>query len=318
MEQTLKQTVAYLKTVNKVAILCHQSPDGDTLGCGFALWHALRQMGKQGKVFCSDPIGNKFSHLFTSYTEEAFTPETVICVDVADRKLLGNLSEQFPIVHFNIDHHPSNTFFAQKTYLEADAGSACEAMYRIFTEMDLVFTKEMANCLFTGLITDTGCFRFSSTRPFAHIMAADLMEKGADSTYLCRHFFGTKSKALLRLEALVMDTLTYHFKEKVALISVTTDMLKQSGATQDDYDVIASIPAQIEGVKIGITIKQREKNLFKLSVRTHDEYMANDICKRLGGGGHFRAAGCSIEGDLEKAKATILAVVENYIKEIDK
>lgn len=315
MKLNLTQVANQLLQSENVAILCHVSPDGDTLGSGFALWHALKQLGKQANVYCADPISQKYEYMTKHYQHETFLVKTVVSVDVADNKLLGGLIDQFPTVDLAIDHHPSNTMFAKETYLNEEAGANCENMFEILQEMGVNITREIADCLFTGIITDTGCFRFSNTRALTHTIAATLMEKGAQSAFLCRLFFGTKSKSVMALEQEVLKTLEYHFNGAFCLIAVTNEMLQQTGATQEDYDFISSIPPRIEGIKIGVTIKEKETNIYKLSVRTHDQYEANEICALLGGGGHKRAAGCTIEGSLGQVKELVLNTVQRYMNE---
>lgn len=317
MELNLKQTAEFILNARNVAVLCHASPDGDTLGSGFALWHILKNLGKKANVYCADKISEKYEYMTKHYTEDNFEVQTVISVDVADEKLLGNLSARFPKVDLAIDHHPSNTMFGERVYLNPDAGANCENMAEIFALMGVEITPQIADCLFTGIITDTGCFRFTNTRAQTHKTAAFLMEKGAQSAFLCRLFFGTKSKSVMALEQEVLKGLEYHFNGEYCVIAVTHQMLRQTGATQEDYDVISSIPPRIEGVKIGVTIKQKEKDIYKISVRTTDDkYSANELCGILGGGGHKRAAGCTVQGNLQEVKDTLLQTAKRYMEAV--
>lgn len=314
MKLTIEQAADRLKQAENILILCHQSPDGDTMGSAFAMYHALTQLGKRSRVECADSLPEKFSFLFEGYCEEEFEPGFVLAVDVADEKLLGaGIREKYPEVDLCIDHHPSNTAYAEELLLEADSAATAEIIPYVIRELGAVITPRMANCIYTGIATDTGCFKFSNTMPRSHRMAAAMMELGADVAFINELVFDTKTKNKLAFEKCALDALEYYFEDRCALIPVTIGMMERCGVTYEEIDDIASIPRQIEGVEVGITLKQRDENGYKISLRTKASCDASAICRRLGGGGHARAAGCAVDGTLEEVKQKILAAVSGFL-----
>ena len=312
---TIVEAVEILKANNNYLILTHAHPDGDTLGSGFGLCSALRSLGKKANVFCSDEIPKKFEFL-TAEGNQDFYPETVVSVDIADPKLLGNLSERYADkVLLNIDHHGTNVGFAENLYLEAHSASACECVYQIIKELGIEITPFMASCIYTGMATDTGCFKFSNTTPRTHIFSAELMLAGADFDEINRVMFEVKTKNRLEMERRVLDGIEYIADGRCAFITFTQKMIKETGCDSSDMDGITALSRQIEGVQIGVTVREKSDGRWKVSLRTYEPYDASAICRVFGGGGHIRAAGCefgcSLEETKEQLKTEILKVLES-------
>ncbi len=311
---TLAEVCDFLKSHNNYTVLTHASPDGDTLGSGWALVYILRQMGKQANLLCPDPIAQKYAYL--ALPPQSFEEQTVVAVDVADYKLLGGLKEEYAQkVQLCIDHHVSNVRYAESLYLEAEAAAACECVYKIANRLQVEWSPWLASALYTGISTDTGCFRFSNTTGATLRIAADLLEKGADTQRINRVMFETKSRAHIEMECMALEAMEFVFEGKCAFLLVTTQMLERSGCDESDMDGISAIPRTVEGVLVGVTLRQKGPDLYKASVRTHAPIDAQAICKRLGGGGHIRAAGCQLRGDAQAVKAKLLAAVKNQLEE---
>ncbi len=298
----------FLETCDNVTILTHKSPDGDTLGAGFALCRALRNMGKKANVKNSDELPARYEFLYEWYEPMNFDEKTVIAVDIADTKLLGSNLEEYAEekkIDLCIDHHISNVYYAKYTYVNASASAACQIIYELFRYMDVKFDKIIAKCLYTGIATDTGCFKYENTTAAAHIAVSELMKYNIDYANINRQMFDVKSKARLSVERAITDKMEFWCDDRCAVIVVTTEMMEKSGIEPAEFEGLASIPLQVEGVDIGITIKQRHEKVFKLSVRTTEKIDASEFCHGFGGGGHIRAAGCEIEGTLDEVKAVV-------------
>ncbi len=303
----------FLKTHDSYNILTHAYPDGDTLGSGFALCLALRQLGKKARVITTN-IPSKFVYLANTVEEQEFEAETIVSTDVAADSLLGaNMSEYLGKVDLCIDHHGSNTFNAKEKYVDKNAAANCEIIYKLLVEMGVEITKPIADCLYTGISTDTGCFRYTNTTAETMRVAANLMDCGCDTAYINKAMFETKSKEKIQLEHAVYDTIKYCANGKCAIICTTLDMLKKLDVGDDEMEGLASIPRQIEGVLIGITMREKEGGFFKISVRTNENINASDFCAQFGGGGHPAAAGCSIEGDLKTVRGQLVEAVEAFL-----
>ena len=313
MKIDFNEAVSLLKEKDNILILTHRNPDGDTLGSGFALLRALKDMGKRARLINADPIPKKFSFLYDGIVEEDFTEEFVVSVDVAERKLLGeSFTEKYgERVNLAIDHHETSRLFAEKTYCESDSASCCEIVYLLIKAMGTPITKEIADCIYTGCSTDTGCFKYSNVTPRTHRIAAELIEAGADHSRINVRMFETKAMGDFMLQKMCLDTLEIFGEGKVAVISVTKDMLAQCGVDKSALDAIKPITRQIEGVEIGITLKEENDGKIGISVRTGESYDASAICAHFGGGGHMRAAGCEVKGTIEEAQEKI----KKYITE---
>lgn len=314
MEVDNKRVIAFLSEADKVLILTHKSPDGDTLGCGTALCRFFQDRGKLARVENSDPVPKKYEFLFEGVDSPEFVPEYIVAVDVADPKLLGEkLSVYKDKVDLCIDHHPSNLHYAKETLLCATDGAAALTLYRVFKEMGAEITPAIATCLYTGLSTDTGCFRYASTTAEAYRAGADLIDLGADNGDINIRMFETKPLSYFRILSEVMSGMRMYCNNQVSVLKVTRAMMERTGATDDALDAIAPMSRQIAGVKLGITMKQTKEGLYKFSLRTHEPLDASALAQLIGGGGHARAAGSGI---LEEEEAALRVVLEAAAKEL--
>lgn len=315
MRVTLKECAEIISKYNSFLILTHSSPDGDTLGSAFALKRALLKIGKQSQVVCNDEIPQKYSFLWDGITNESVDFEAVIAVDVADRKLLGEKidSEYGDRIVLSIDHHLSHRDYAENTFL-CDKASNAENIYSLINEMQIPIDENVATCIYCGMATDTGCFLFTNTTAETHKTAALLMEKGADFALVNRKMFETKTMSYLKLEQMALSTVELHFGGKCALMQITQEMFRESHSNDGECDGIASLPRKIEGVMIGITIREKENGNYKVSIRTVEPYDAAKLCAHFGGGGHNRAAGCEFECSLEETKSALLKLIGEKIE----
>ncbi len=305
----------FLKANDNYIIVTHAHADGDTLGSGFALMAALQQAGKKAKVVNEAELEPKFSYMLSPNDEVSDENAVVVAVDIASPELMGRLRPIYgDRVSLCIDHHPSNLLFAEKTFLNAERASNCENVYEVIKKMGVSVTPYIASCLFTGISTDTGCFRYSNTGAETHAAAAELLAKGADGAKINKLMFESKKREYYELERLCLENMKFLFGGKVALITITNEMYKATGTDDTFAEAITSIPRQIEGVLIGVTVKQRDDRSFKASFRTEEPYDAGAICALFGGGGHKRAAGCTIKGTAEEVVNTVVSTLEKVIK----
>ena len=314
-EQMLEALAKKIKSCRNVTVLTHYHPDGDTIGAGFGLCYYLRSVGVLANVKNSEEFPAKFAYLFKDYKDQDFEEEAVISVDVADPKLLGPALEGYADkVDICIDHHASNRLFAKESFVDGGCCSACLIIYELLKTLKAKITPLMADCLYTGISTDTGCFMYESTSPEAHRAAADLIELGANASAINRSMFQIKSRGRIFAEQKMIGTMKFADSGSIALIAITNDIIDNFGVDRADLDGFAAIPLTVEGVRIGITLKQQpeDEKLFKVSIRTLDAD-ASAIAQNFGGGGHIRAAGCSISGELDEVAEKIIAVAEKYL-----
>lgn len=317
-ELNLSELCGYLKEHDDYIILTHISPDGDTLGSAYALAIGLLSVGKRAFVVCNDEIPQKYDYFVKAADLKSFDYKTIIAVDVADAKLLGSLYEKYSDkIELNIDHHISNTRYAKNLYLDSNASATAECIYDVLTALGVEITTVIANALYTGIATDTGCFKYSNVTPKTHLIAAELYKYGIDAAEINRIMFDTKSRNRLALEKMVLETAEFLFDSRCLMLTVTSEMQEKSGCEQSDLEGVAAISRSVEGVLCGVSIKQSEPNVYKISLRTYPPLDASYICGMLGGGGHKAAAGCTLEGSLEDVKKQIISAVGRAFTEYD-
>ena len=310
MDITIQQAADRLLEHDFITILCHRSPDGDTLGSGYALYHGLRGLGKYCRLRCADPAPPNMVQFLGSTGEEAETEAYVVAVDIADAALLGSLEAAYSgRVDLAIDHHPSNSRYGKETCLDQGASATAQVIAHLLDCMGVTLTPVIASCLYLGLATDTGCFRYSNTTPDALRIVARLLESGINAAKMNRVLFETKTKSRLAVECQVLQTMEYFHEGRCAVITVPLSTVAQFGAAEHELDGISSLPRQIQGVWVGITIREQESGCCRVSVRTNSEMNASALCAAFGGGGHVRAAGCTICAGIDQAKAMLVAEV---------
>lgn len=310
MGVTLKDIALKLKNSDNIYILSHQNPDGDTMGSAFALHYALKQLGKNSKILCTDDVPKKFEYFKEDYEDIDFNPELIVTVDIAAPQLLGIKLEQYKDkIDICIDHHRTNSIQATLKYVDIEAAATCEIMYELLVELGIKFTKLIADCVYTGICTDTGCFKFSNVTSKTFKTAGDLVDLGCNYADINRYLFDTKSRGRIEMEKQVLENMEFYCNNKVALIVISQEMLKKTGVDSAEIDGISAMPRQIEGVQIGITMREREEGGYKVSLRTNEPIDASMICQNLGGGGHIRAAGCLINRELKEAKERLLGQI---------
>ncbi len=314
----LGQTARFLKKHDNYVILTHASPDGDTLGAAYALYYGLKEIGKEAEVLCPEVIPSKYDYFARETDHISGDDITVVAVDVADKSLLGSLKEEFGNrVDLTIDHHISNTMYASNLYLDSDAAATCEIIYELLLKMRVDVNDITAKALYTGIATDTGCFKYSCVTAKTHLIAADLYEFELDAARINKLMFDTKSRKLVELEKMVLENAEYHFDGKCMILSVTADMQEKTGCSGTELEGIAVLSRSVEGVVAGVTLKQTGDNEFKASLRTYPPLNASAICKQLGGGGHNAAAGATVNGSLEDVKEKVLTCVKEALEETD-
>lgn len=313
-ELTVNETANLLSLHNNYVILTHKRPDGDTLGCGAALCSALRRVGKRAVLLRNGGATEKFVPFIERfYTRRGFqiTNEYIITVDVASLNMLGDRL-QFD-VDLAIDHHGSNTRFANNLLLDSDASACGQIILKVIKELCGSVTKEEADLLYIALSTDTGCFQYGNTNADSFRAAAELCELNADVAGLNHLFFRTFSKNRTALEGAVMSSLRSFADGRITIAVITKNMVSEAGAGDDDMDDLASLPGRVAGTLVSVTVKENDRGFSKLSLRSTGEVNVSDICAKFGGGGHAMAAGCEMELAPEEAAEAIRKAIEEML-----
>ncbi|MDR3314804.1 MAG: DHH family phosphoesterase [Oscillospiraceae bacterium] len=316
----VRQAAERLQTAPALRILVHSHPDGDTLGCAFALARAMHWLGKDVCVLSEDPIPEMFAFMAAGLPQREREYGLLVCVDVADEHLLGKRQvERFGgRIALNLDHHATNPLFAAETCVDPAAAAAAELVCDVIDTLGVPLDTAMASCLYAGISTDTGCFRYSNTTARSHRCAARFMELGTPAAELDRAFFETKTKTCAALERMAFEGLRFYCGDRVAMIVVTQAMFRKSGSNEEEFIKLVPQTRQIEGVLVGVSIREREDGSFKISLRSHAPVDAAEICARMGGGGHARAAGCASEKPLGATVEEIVGYIDEALQGVGK
>jgi len=313
---TPSDTAAWLKERDRFLIISHKRPDGDTLGSAGALAQGLREIGKTAYILHNPEITPRYERFVEQYqAPDKFTPGYIITVDTASTSLFTENAKRYAdSISLCIDHHESNSMYAEHTCLYAEIATCGEIVYEVLMEMSGRVSHAAAERLYVALSTDTGCFVFGNTTANTLYVASLLIKAGVRNNEINKVLFRTKSQGRIGIEGLLLSGLEFSFNGKVAIASITKKMIEAKGANEDDMDDIASIPGVVEGVCIGITIREMSSpNDCKISVRSRSPYDAQAICAHFGGGGHKLAAGFTIEKSIEEIKEEILNVIKTMI-----
>ena len=317
---TVSETAALLRSFDRVLILTHIRPDGDTVGCAAGLCAALRAMGKTAYLLPNPGLTDNTAPYFTPYAAPAdFAPEKVVSVDIATVGLFpDNAKAYLGRVDLAIDHHPSFEGFGRKNIVRPEAAACGELVLDIVRELTPV-TPEIALPLYVAVSTDTGGFIYSNVTAATHRAAAELMDTGIDYRSVNKVFFQTKSRIRMQLEAAMLADARFYDGGRVAVLSVPRALLEKFHASESDAEDLSALGPQIQGVDCAVTMRELGDGVWKFSLRTGERVNATEVCRLLGGGGHARAAGATLEGvTRQEAEARMLSAIARIVPDFRK
>lgn len=309
----VRRVAQFLQEKDGYLIGTHRRPDGDTVGSAAALCGALRKLGKTAYVLENTHITPRYAPYLAPFWRPAgWEPEHVICVDVADKGMLAPNPECYEDrVSLVIDHHGSNPGFGCLNLIEPGYAAAAELVYELVRELGVELDEQMALAIYLGVATDTGGFHYSNTNVHSHLVAADCMRfDGIDFGRLNLELFEVKSRARLYLEERIIRSLEFRLDGRLTVAAITLRDREETGVDWDDLESISSVPRQIQGVEAAITLIEQKEDQVKLSVRTNSYMDASAVCRRLGGGGHVRAAGAQVKGTMDQVRRQAVAIFE--------
>ncbi len=317
MNLTHKEAFRLLQEIDDIVIITHRNPDGDAVGSVFAMYNVLKEMGKNVRCI-TDRIENALSFPVCEDAYSDFEPRFVISVDLADNRLMTPdvYAQYADRVYLCIDHHGANTPYAENLLLDSSAAAACEVIYDMLETAGQEISLKTAEALYLGISTDTGCFRYPNTSARTLEIASKLVAKGVNNGEINRRVFETKTKEFFRFESLAAASMKTYFDGRCAVITLTQDMFERTGVHEADTHSISALPRQIEGVLIGMVIKEKKDGGYKISVRSNEPASASAVCECFGGGGHRLAAGCEISGKLGEVTNMLLKAAEKELERI--
>ncbi len=321
--ETLEQIAKRIERAKRVLILTHMRPDGDAYGSALALAAALKRKNIPTQVCDESKIPSNLTFLkgiaqVTDKPQEGY--DLIVAVDCSDEQRLGNLQPCFSgakrknIDTINIDHHVSNTRFAKYNYVRECAAN-CMNVAMLIAYLGIPFDKEIAENLLVGLMSDSGNFSHDDVGEEAFLLAAKLSAAGADVCYYNYHLFKKQSKERAKLFGKVMSDIRYYHDGRFAAIIVTLEEMRACGADEGMTEGFVDFPLNVEGVEVSASVMEVRKGQYKISLRTKTYADANRIAGVYGGGGHVRAAGCMLFGDVEEILDKLSYTVSQYLND---
>lgn len=303
-----------------ILILPHILPDGDTLGSSLALDEALKSIGHKPYIILDDDIPTNLNFITEnkilstkSFHSLNIKPDMIITIDSSDVDRIGKRIDLFTLTDeiINIDHHKTNSNFAKYNLVNKDASACGEIIYNLINDLSIKFTKEMATCLYVALSTDTGSFKYSNTTSRTLRIAADLLDMNINQAYITTELYQNKNINKINLLKDILNTLEIYYDGRLSIMYLTLDMLKRNSVDPSDTDGLIEYARDIEGVEVGVLLKELSLNEVKIGLRSKYDLDVSQIAKLFNGGGHKNASGCTLNGNINDAKRTILDVLKN-------
>ena len=316
----------------QILIAFHINPDGDATGSAFALKAALEWLGKRAYCICAAPIPERLRFLCRDAQCGAsvndipsdFAPDLVVSVDTASPSQMGALYELYEgKVDLMIDHHEKGTPYADN-FIVAGASSCGEVLYDVVCELAAMCGKNEADIplrvcelIYAAVSADTGCFKYNNVKPETHALASKLIARGIDAADINHKLFGIKTLKQMQVEHAGFERMNFYSGGKIAIITFPYDLKSQYGADDEHLETLIDVARCVKGVEVAAVIKQpTEEKRFRVSMRSSCDFDVSEICAHYGGGGHARAAGCTVLSDsILAAEMAIVVLVEQKMQD---
>jgi bifunctional oligoribonuclease and PAP phosphatase NrnA len=316
----LEKIISVFNTSENIAILPHISADGDAIGSSLALAQALVKLNRKAVVFLEESIPAVYNFLPGCELAKVFTTDNtrfdaVVALDTGDIGRLGDRKEIFEDgkITINIDHHNTNSEFAFYNYVSTGSSAVGEIIYQLIKMMGLEIDSDMSTCLYVAIATDSGGFRFSNTTKLTHLIISDLISKGISVAEVSQKIFDSTSFEKVKLMGAAADSLELVEKGKIAIITITNDVLKKSGAKEEDCDGIINMGRNIRGVEVAVMLRQWDNGEIKVNLRSNSNLDVSAIASMYNGGGHKKAAGYITKGSLDDVKNKLLKDIKEVL-----
>src|ERR687883_1189385 len=314
----LSQVVEVIEAKRRFAITSHIRPDGDSLGSSLGLFWLLRALDKEAEVIMRDPVPHAYQKLpgaelvrVTPRVDRQYDAVFVIeCSDIT-RPGLVDLERQFVV---NIDHHSTTALFGDINWIDSTASAVGEMIYNLCKALGVRVTREIAECVYTALITDTGSFHYSNTSERTFKVASELVRAGVKPAKVSQAVFGNYPWSKIELLGEVLATVRRDPTGRVAWLVQTLEMQERTGATEEDADGFVNYPLTCGSVEAVALLKECSPGVYRTSLRSKGDVNVARIAEKFGGGGHRNAAGCTLLGDLEEAERTIVRLLQDAVE----
>jgi bifunctional oligoribonuclease and PAP phosphatase NrnA len=307
----LPEIINEISANNTFLVTAHENPDGDAIGSTLALANYLSGLGKDVTIFYCDPVPDNYTYLPLADTVLNYIPDCLFDVSFfLDCGSLHRAGEVFETAKnlgkiINIDHHPDNRNFGAINLLDPKASATGALIYRLIKSSGHEIDYAMALCIYTAIVSDTGCFRYSNADPEAFAITGEMVSLGINPWFVAERLYESQPRKRLELLSLALSTLHVSERGDVASITVTLDMLERTCATSDLTDGFVNYPRSIRGVEVAIFFREIDAGVYKVGFRSKGKVNVSALAGAFGGGGHHNAAGCKISGTMEEVRAEI-------------
>lgn len=316
---SIKEIGVQLLAADSILLFPHIQMDGDTLGSSAALCRALRNAGKQAAILIEDEIPEYLGFLDQDYCtvdqDWIKDPDICVCIDCGEVSRFPKRKEKFfqGKTTICIDHHTTSTPFADYNYIDGNTAATAEIIYKLIVEMGLKIDKQTGEAIFTGICTDTGNFQYSNATKESHLITAALYDAGIDHAKVAVEIYQNTRLEKIRITNRILDNMEIFADGQAAMAYVTQEMLEQVGAALEETEGVVETLRNIKGVEIAAFIKEREKKICKVSMRAKTTGNVAQIAALFGGGGHVKAAGCTIEAEVGEVCCRLKAAIEESL-----
>ncbi|MFC1858763.1 bifunctional oligoribonuclease/PAP phosphatase NrnA [Thermodesulfobacteriota bacterium] len=321
----MNSIIRLLKNSHAVLIATHANPDGDAISSLLAMGLALASSKKKITLYTESPIPAVYRFLPTvdqvvHQIDVSTDYDTAVILDCSDLERIGeavSLVAEIPVV-INVDHHITNTFFGDFQLIDTAACATTEILFHIIKAMNIPFDKAIATAIYTGILTDTGSFRFSNTNRAAFSISEEMIKLGVDPYEIAQHVYGTYSLGRMKLLNLALESIEISRNGKLSMMTLTQNMLTKTGTQSEDVDGMINYARRIEDIKVAVLIQENPNgsakpivpNQYHVSLRSDGTVDVAEIATAFGGGGHFSAAGFSMEATLDDLKSRIFLIAD--------
>jgi len=316
--------IRHLKKSSHILVATHMNPDGDAIGSLMAMGLSLNALNKKTTLYCESPIPAVYRFLPKVHRVEHHINvadyDLAVILDCGNLQRIGTVASAvsgIPVIA-NIDHHITNTGFGHFQLIDTSACATAEIIYKLIKQMDIPIDSAIATSIYTGILADTGSFRFSNTNRAAFAISQEMVELGVDPYDIAQHVYGTYSLSRIKLLNLALDSIEISKNGKLSIMTLTKDMFDQTHTQPEDVDGLINYAKRIKDVKIAALIQENQNgieksensNRFHVSLRSDGTIDVAVIASSFGGGGHATAAGFSIESTLSDIKSQIIRLAD--------
>lgn len=313
----LSQVVELIESKNRFCITSHVRPDGDSLGSSLALYWTLKSLNKQVDVLMRDRVPHAYSKLpgaeevlKVSAIPPGYDAAFVIeCSDI-DRPGLIDLDKQLVV---NIDHHSTTALFGSINWIDSTASAVGEMIYNLCKALGVSVNQQIAECVYTALLTDTGSFHYSNTTERTFKIASELVRKGVRPAYISQALFYSYPFSKIKMLGIALSSLNRDETGRIAWLVTTLDQIAEADATEEDLDGIVNYPLAIGEVEVVVFFKETAPNVYRTSLRSKGDVNVARVAEKYNGGGHRNAAGCTIKGDIKQISQQMVEQIQEVL-----